>query len=237
MKLKLALLAILTFTSQVAMGAECVILLHGLARTASSMGVLESSLQEEQFEVVNLGYPSRKHSIDALANMAIKPALTQCKEKTSDAIHFVTHSLGGILVRQYLANNDIDRLGRVVMLAPPNQGSEVVDALGRTPGFRWLNGPAGLQLGTRLPGSVPKSLGAVDFDLGVIAGTRSINRVLSLYLPNPDDGKVSVASTKVDGMDDHLTVPHSHPFLMRKRGVISQVIHYLRQGRFQRDGV
>ncbi len=235
--LRLALLALLISTSQIALGAECVILLHGLARTPKSLKVLEAELREQQYDVVNLGYPSRKHPIATLANMAIKPALAQCLENNSTAVHFVTHSLGGILVRQYLATNTIERLGRVVMIAPPNQGSQVVDALGKTPGFRWLNGPAGLQLGTRLPQSVPKSLGPVKFDLGVIAGTRSINRVLSLYLPNPDDGKVSVASTKVEGMSDHLVVRHSHPFLIRNRSVISQVIHYLREGRFQRDGV
>ena len=92
---------------------------------------------------------------------------------------FVTHSMGGILVRQYLRQHSVPHLHRVVMLGPPNKGSEVVDVLGNTPGFHFINGDAGLQLGTG-QGSVPNTLGPVDFDLGIIAGTRSINWILSV---------------------------------------------------------
>ena len=146
-------------------------------------------------------------------------------------MHFVTHSLGGILVRVYLENNQLENLGRVVMLAPPNGGSQVVDRMVGTPGFTWLNGPAGAQLGTD-EASIPSQLGPVDFEVGIIAGTKTINFMLSQYLPNPDDGKVSHERTKVEGMADFITVPRSHPFIMNAPEVISQALAFIETGHF-----
>jgi len=124
-------------------------------------------------------------------------------------------------------------LGRVVMLAPPNQGSEVVDKLRDVPGFKFINGTAGLQLGTDAD-SIPVKLGSVDFDLGVIAGNRTVNLLLSRMLPNPDDGKVSVASTRVEGMADHITLPVTHTFMMRSKSVIEQAVYFVEHGRFKK---
>jgi pimeloyl-ACP methyl ester carboxylesterase len=220
-----------TMAQPVAAQSDCVVLLHGLARTEASMRPLQSALQREGFSVVNRGYPSRHQSIEELAPLAVETGLAQCPRQ-SPQVHFVTHSLGGILVRYYLSEHGVEKLGKVVMLAPPNQGSQVVDNLRDVPGFAALNGPAGLQLGTD-ESSVPLSLGAVDFTLGVIAGTSTINPILSLNLPNPDDGKVSVENTKVEGMTDFLAVPHSHPFIMGADDVIEQVVLFLREGRFK----
>jgi len=214
-----------------AQGSDCVILLHGLARTARSMKKLQTRLQDAGYRTANIDYPSRLYEIPALAKLAINAGLDECRQSGQGRINFVTHSLGGILVRQYLLNESLPELRRVVMLGPPNQGSEVVDSLRNMPGFAQLNGPAGLQLGTGAD-DVPRTLGAVDFDLGVIAGTRTINLILSLYLPNPDDGKVSVASAKVDGMCDFITLPVSHALIMRDEAVMDQVQYYLSAGRF-----
>lgn len=217
--------------SAIAPREQCVVLLHGLARRAQSMRKLEASLRMHGYAVENVDYPSRKHGIAQLAELAVGAALARCRAQPFRRIHFVTHSLGGVLVRHYLARHRVDNLGRVVMLAPPNQGSEVVDRFARMPGFRLINGPAGLELGTR-PDSAPLQLGAVDYPVGVIAGTRSINPILATALPAPHDGKVTVRSTQVEGMSDFLTVPVAHPFIMRNATVIGQVLHFLATGAF-----
>jgi pimeloyl-ACP methyl ester carboxylesterase len=211
---------------------QCVVLLHGLARTSASMDSLAEAFADEGFDVVNVDYPSRQHPIEALAPIAVHKGLGGCPPEST--VHFVTHSLGGILVRYYLAERSLPRLGRVVMLAPPNQGSEVVDTLREMPGFRLLNGPAGDQLGTGAD-SLPRALGPVDFELGVIAGSSTFNLILSLYLPNPDDGKVSVASTRVDGMNDFIVLPYTHTFMMQAPEVARQAIAFIRHGEFSRS--
>jgi pimeloyl-ACP methyl ester carboxylesterase len=229
---KLLAVLVLTLVATPVWAADCVILLHGLVRTSSSLDAMADRLKKEGYFVVNHDYPSRKSGVATLATTEIPAALAKCTAEGK--IHFVTHSLGGIIERYYLHEHVIPRLGRTVMLGPPNNGSQVVDALRSVPGFAFINGPAGLQLGTD-KNSVPTNMGPVQFELGVIAGTRSINLILSNFLPNPDDGKVSVASTKVAGMKDHITVPVSHPFLMRDEGVINQVVYFLANGHFLRE--
>lgn len=209
--------------------AECVILLHGLARTKRSFSRLEKALSKQGYDVINKGYPSTKYPIEWLANEAISDALSQCADAKS--IHFVTHSMGGILLRQYLSKMTIPTLGRVVMLGPPNQGCEIVDALCRFPGFTLINGPAGLQLGTD-SASLPLQLDRADFELGIIAGDCSMNILLARLLPRPNDGKVSVESTKLMGMKQHLVMPVTHSFMMGNNKVIRQVSCFLQHGHF-----
>ena len=209
--------------------SSCVVLLHGLVRSSFAMSTMAKALQKRGFYTVNQGYPSRQHSIEKLANIAIDSALEKCPKDLE--ISFVTHSLGGILVRQYLSQRPIKKLKRVIMLGPPNQGSEVVDKLGALPGFKLLNGDAGMQLGTGCM-SVPIQLGAANFDVGIIAGTKSVNWMLSTLIPGVDDGKVSVQSTKLEGMRDHIELPVTHPFMMNDKRVINQVVYYLEHGYF-----
>lgn len=207
---------------------ECVILLHGLARSANSMDRMAQRLSEQGYKVLNIDYPSRAYPIEQLAEQTISDALAKCDGMS---VSFVTHSMGGILVRQFLRNHQIENLNRVVMLGPPNKGTEIVDKLGNLPGFHLVNGDAGMQLGTGAL-SLPNQLGRANFDVGIIAGTQSINLLLSSLIPDTDDGKVSVESTKVEGMNDHIEMPTTHVFMMRNDAVIDQVICYLKQGRF-----
>ena len=212
--------------------SEAVILLHGLIRSDRSMRRMATTLESEGYQVLNVDYQSRAANIQELAETVIPDALSDPDITDATKIHFVTHSLGGILVRQYLHENKIDNLGRVVMLAPPNQGSEVVDTLGDRAFFQWMHGPSGNQLGTDT-NSIPNTLGPVNFELGIIAGNRSINWINSLtMIDGPDDGKVSVERTKVDGMKDHITIRTAHPFIMRNRKAIRHTIRFLQTGRF-----
>lgn len=211
--------------------SECVILLHGLSRTRMSMQSMENSLKKEGYHVVNINYPSRRLPIDKLADIVIDECIQSCEQRTFKSINFVTHSMGGILVRQYTQHHSIPGLKRVVMLGPPNQGSEVVDKLKHIPGFAWWHGPAGLQLGTS-ENDIPRNLRPVNFEVGIIAGKRSMNMFLSSLLPGLDDGKVSVESTKAEGMKDFIALPCTHTFMMRNPETIRQTLLFLQYGRF-----
>lgn len=227
--LKWLLLLVLSYSSS-AYASECVVLLHGLTRSASSLAKMEQVLNTNGYHTINYDYPSTKYNVEWLASNTIDDALKHCPYESK--VNFVTHSLGGILVRQYLRGKKIGNLGRVVMLGPPNQGSQIVDMLKEVPGYELINGPAGMQLGTD-DHSVAPSLGPAKFELGIIAGSRSINLILSTMLPNPDDGKVSVENTKLEGMNDHIVLPVTHPFMMNDKEVISQVIRFLKEGKFK----
>ncbi len=211
---------------------ECVILLHGLARTNRSMLKIEKALKAIGYDVYNCKYPSRKKAIELLSETAIDAAVQHCREKHQPRyIHFVTHSMGGILIRFYLAQHQIDHLGRVVMLAPPNAGSELVDRLSKFQLFTLINGPAARQLGTDAS-SLPNSLGPVDYEVGIIAGNRSLNLLYSALIPGENDGKVSTQNTRLEGMTDFIVLPYAHSFMMNRPQVIEQTLNFLEQGRF-----
>ncbi|MCH7830615.1 MAG: alpha/beta hydrolase [Proteobacteria bacterium] len=233
---KVAISLLVLLLSGTAFASECVVLLHGLARTSSSMNTMQKALLAEGFLTANIDYPSREHAIEELAMIAVEEGLKECQAKEDvERIHFVTHSLGGILVRQYLSDHSIETLGRVVMLGPPNKGSAAADEFGALPGYDWINGPAGRQMG-KGEDSVPLQLGPVDFELGIIAGNRTIDPITSAVLDDPDDGKVSVEDTRVEGMDDFIVVDHSHAFMMRMQRPIELTIRFLRTGSFGESG-
>lgn len=213
---------------------EGVILLHGLCRTKASMVKLERALTAQGYAVENVSYDSRRHTIEALSNQAIGAALTSDRLRDCSKIHFVTHSLGGLMVRSFLKRHDVPRMGRVVMLAPPNQGSEVTDKIGGWLLYRKINGPAGSELGTD-EASAPHRLGPINFDCGVIAGDWSNNWINSLMIPGPDDGKVSIERSKVQGMKAHKVVHTTHTFIMQNREVIENTVRFLREGTFVDD--
>ena len=219
----------ISWSSQV-FSKDCVILLHGLARSDSSFLIMQRTLKMQGYYVVNLGYPSREKLIKELVRDTIPDAIRACGKRR---INFVTHSLGGIMVRTYLAFNELQNLDHVVMLAPPNKGSEIVDVTRKLFGFNWVNGPAGQELSTDKD-STPNILPPVSFSLGVVAGSMSFNPVYSNVINGPDDGKVSVSSTQVAGMSDHIVLPVTHTFMMNNPLVISQVKNYLKHGRFDK---
>lgn len=225
----LAVLAI--FATSTAHSADCVVLLHGLGRNAGSMDKLQESLSRAGFLVENIDYPSRDMSVAELATLAVAEGVKNCRDHHAEHIHFVTHSLGGILVRQYFQEAQVAEAQRAVMLGPPNHGSEVVDHHRDAWWFRKMTGKAGQELGTDAH-STPNLLKPVPLAIGIIAGTASSDPWFSGSIPGDDDGKVSTASARLDGMKDYLEVPRGHTLMMRDDEVIRQAIHFLKNERF-----
>jgi pimeloyl-ACP methyl ester carboxylesterase len=209
-----------------------VVLLHGISRTARSFGKMETALVGAGFVTLNLGYASRRKPLAALAE-DIRPAIERFAEGMDGSLHFVGHSMGGLLARVYLAKYRPQRLGRVVMLGTPNAGSEIADGLKNFLPFRAWFGPAGQQLGTERDAATHALLPPIDYPVGIVAGNRSVDPLASVFLPRPHDGRVSVANTKLDGMVDHVVVPTAHPFLPASAVSIAQTMAFLRDGTFK----
>ena len=208
---------------------EDVVLLHGLGRSPRVMSPLASDLARAGYRVHNLDYPSTRATPDELVEYLHREISACCA--WSGRVHFVTHSLGGVLVRAYLAAHPMPQLGRVVMLAPPNHGSEYVDVAGDWRLFRVVLGPTAAQLGTAAT-SLPNRLPRADFEVGVIAGNGSINPLGGALIPGASDGTVSLVSTRLDGMSDWIVLPVSHTFIMRNAETTRQTLEFLREGHF-----
>ena len=209
---------------------DTIILLHGMGRTAASMAIMKHRLEHAGFRVISESYPSTEGSVAEHCRW-LEKLVERTKKNDGSKIHFVTHSLGGIVLREYLQRNPLPELGRVVMLAPPNQGSELANFLKEWPLYQKLTGPSGQQLGTG-DKSLPHTLGTVNFEVGVIAGDVSTNPIASCIIPGEDDGKVAVKRTKVKGMRDFLCVHHSHTFIMNSSSVAKETIAFLKTGAF-----
>jgi len=209
--------------------APGVVLLHGIARTARSLRRIERSLQQAGFATLNLDYASRKKTLEVLAE-DIHPQVSAFADACAGPVHFVTHSMGGLLARVYIARHRPARLGRVVMLGTPNGGSEVADRLKSFQLYRAFYGPAGQQLTTD---AALATLPSIDYPVGVVAGTRTLHPIASYFiLPRPNDGRVSVQSSKLDRMTDHVTIETPHNGLIRHAAATAQTIAFLRAGQF-----
>jgi len=197
---------------------------------------MQTALEGCGFAILNQHYASRRKALEALAE-DIHPSIQRFADGIDDSVHFVGHSMGGLLARVYIARYRPKRLGRVVMLRTPNSGSEIADRLKNFGAYRAFFGPAGQQLGTRRSAVDDAMLPPVNYPVGIIAGNRSIDPVAGTMLPKPHDGRVSVENTRLDGMADHVVVAASHPLLVRNSIAIAQTIAFLRDGKFEPNAV
>jgi triacylglycerol lipase len=224
---------------------SCAVVLHGLARTSKSMNKISIILSKNDYIVWNETYPSKDKKIEDLSPI-IDKAIQFCINKKSEKIFFVTHSMGGILVRHYFQNNNLKNrsadkknvikyVKAIVMISPPNHGSEIVDAFKSKSWFKWYNGPAGLQMGTDSD-SLPNKLEDISIPIGIITGNVSSDPWFSYLFDSPNDGKVSVESAKLSEMKDFLVVPHGHTFIMNADEVIDQTLYFFENLKFKPKG-
>jgi pimeloyl-ACP methyl ester carboxylesterase len=197
---------------------------------------MQTAIEAAGFATQNLGYDSRRKPLQSLAE-DIHPAIQRFAHDLDGSVHFVGHSMGGLLTRAYLARHRPQRLGRVVMLGTPNGGSEIADRLKNFTVYRAYFGPAGQQLMTERDSTTHAILPPANYPVGIIAGDRSIDPISSAFLPKPNDGRVSVENTKLAGMTDHIIVSASHTWLARNQSAIDQTIAFLRGGRFSRPAI
>ena len=232
---RILLLVVLCQTGQTiaADSEECVVLLHGLFRSSVAMKPMEWYLEQAGYQVVNQGYDSISATIEVLAETAVGAGLAACQNLGSSRVHFVTHSLGGVLVRQYASVHSLAPGSRVVMLGPPNQGSQVAAYYA---GLDWLEGLRPVAIDQLAAGeqSVPPRLGPVDFQLGIIAGNLRGTTLLPGFPDGPSDGTVSVAETVVPGMLDFLQMPVMHTSMIWNPLVWEQAVYFIRNGAFSR---
>lgn len=212
---------------------ECVVLLHGLGRSSLSMKPMEWYLRAQGYEVRNLSYPSRRLSIPELGNRWLPQRLQGFEGNSDVRVHFVTHSMGGIVVRQFLSGARNCNVGRVVMLAPPNHGSEVADHLQKLRWFKKLMGPAAMALGSG-PDSAPNALGPIGVETAIIAANRSWNPWFSAWLKGRDDGRVSVASTSLEGMKARVVLRSTHSGVLCKPEAWKTTAKFLETGSIAR---
>ena len=210
-----------------------IIFLHGIGRSGSCMASVEREARSRDLGTLIIDYPARRHDLSSLADYVEQVAAPWISQ-LDGSLHLVTHSMGGLVARAWLTRYRRAKLGRVVMLAPPSQGSEIADLLAPTGIFRAIYGPAGVQLTTRQSAALVALLGVVDYPLGIIAGRRSLDPLGWLVLPKPNDGRVSVERTKLEGMADHIILPVTHAFLTHDPVVIEQTYTFLEKGRFHR---
>ncbi len=231
MPLKNLLTALLFAASatHAALAQDGVLLVHGFLGSSSDLQELEARFQQEGFQTHNVDYNTVTNSIREMGDDVIGRGLAQFKN--AENVNIVTHSMGGIVFRAYSETHDTSQIRRVVMLAPPNGGSEVAAELSQYSAYRNFFGPAGTELASI--NLQPRKIG--NYDLGIIAGTSSVNPIFSPLLPGPDDGYVALSSTPLDGMNDFITIPSSHGLITSNESAIEQSVHFIINGQFDHE--
>lgn len=210
---------------------DCVVLIHGFLRMPSSMENMAKFLNENGYRTINIDYPSHKYDIDTVADKFLKPAILGYCPEPDRQIHFVTHSLGGLILRHYLKDNQPENLRKIVMIAPPNKGSELADLLNENPFGEKLLGPILPELTTQIQ-NLPPKIDIPEIKIGIIAGTKSINPLANKIIKGKHDSTVSVESTKMENMTDFMEIERSHTFITDQEEVKTAVLNFFTTEKF-----
>ena len=216
--------------------SETVILLHGIGHTKWNMYFVETALKKQGYETFNITYPSLTKGIDGISDFLHERLEMGEIWNKDQKVHFVSHSMGGLVTSHYLNKYEDkiekENVGRVVMIAPPNKGSEIADLLKDFLPYKMIYGPAGQELTTKHQANNVKK---PYYEVGIIAGTKGWPYLLgNMNLKGKHDGRVALENTKLDGMQDHVEVKATHSFIVWKPSVHQQVIRFLENGSFKR---
>ena len=209
---------------------ESVILLHGLGDVKLSMLKLENALKDEGYTTKNIGYSTTGETIESLAEKELSEVVERYKKIGFRKIHFVTHSMGGLIVRYYLQDHTLPTGSRIVMLSPPNHGSEVADHFLESKFYKLIVGDVGQELAT--DSNILSELKPIVPEIGIIAGNKSSNKYFSKIIPGEDDGRVAVDNTKLTEMKDFIVVPSTHLTIKYNNEVLKQTVFFLKNGKF-----
>ncbi len=208
--------------------SETVVLLHGIANVPLSMAYIKRGLEKEGYDVLNLGYQSTRSTVESAASELHTRVVSAVK---GGKIHFVAHSLGNIVVRKMLAE-PFSRLGRMVMITPPNQGSELSERFKNLELYKWIFGPAGQQLSSDNPVFF-NSLPVPPCQFGIIAGGKGNDRGFNPLLKGDNDGTISVETTRMESASDFIIIDSLHTMILFSRETLEQVISFLKSGKFR----
>ena len=223
--------AIPTTLNPIISNKQCVVLVHGLWRSGWAMRSIANDLNDFAYQTVSISYPSTSMNIPEIAANYLPPAIEECEQGGAEQIHFVSHSMGGIVVRQYLQNNHLPLGSKVVMLSPPNQGSELSEKFGDASWYQHIVGPAGASL-SKKEGGIISRLKAVKEPVGIIAAYRGWSVWPSAWLPEPNDGTVSVESMKLAEMNDFVLINDGHAMMRFNMDIHQQIRYFLAKGEF-----
>jgi pimeloyl-ACP methyl ester carboxylesterase len=207
------------------------VIVHGLLARPRSMRTLGSYLHDLGYHTITIGYPSTRVTLEQVAADFIAPAVAAHCIDPDRKVHFVAHSMGSLAVRKFLTTWDDGHLGRVVLLAAPNQGTLLVDTFGEWPLVDTIWGPATLSLGTG-PEDFPALLPPPDYEVGVIMGSRCHLPFFAPLFSAPNDGVIPVESGRLDGMTDFFVVDATHGNIRHNSESAYQTAHFLKAGKF-----
>lgn len=210
---------------------EVVVLLHGILGSTLIMKVLENFFKKNGYEVLNIGYPSVRHDLEFLADYVC----TKISKMTDGdkKVNFVCHSMGGLVVRVMLNKYKFKNLGKLVFMGTPNSGSEIADLLKDNYFYKKLYGPAGQQLVTDQT-AFNKLFGDVYYEVGCIAGVLRVDPLHKIIFKAKSDGRVSVESTKLEGMKDHAVLRCRHFYLPLSTNVRKLALRFIQTGSFKK---
>ncbi len=207
-----------------------ILLIHGLAENSRWMSFFELSLRAAGYDAAAIDYPSTSYSMEELMEQHIKPFIDTHKD--AESLHFVTHSMGGILLHHFLSKYNLPNRGRVVMLTPGFNGSPTITVLSHFPWFENILGQAGMQSADN-EYCFSRNLPPVeDYEVGIVAGNLALDPISWFAIEAPNDGKTSIEGTKIDGMKDHIVLPVSHDTVLASPIALYQTLYFLEHGYF-----